>query len=298
MAIEEKTIAIGKRIKISKTQQQILLAVLGASLATGICAVLAVYFVKTIFFNAKVITAKDESIVSYEKTIKNVGICVDTNDDGRYNNDELKNCDPDAINAEDLPNTLRYNVMVNMANNTDLEEVGRNSLDECYGRDDKKVDFTALYNKAETDEQRMYYLYMTRMCSALRVIPDALPAQKNTEALMASLNQIFILSDWTPESLAPSDVVPNVQIEGLQVIPLSLIVEANSEKTLNVLDNIEKSIRTFEVSSATISWSGEDRLELRASANSYYTDSVSVQENTRTVYATEKAEQNAKGGKK
>ena len=295
---EEKTIAIGKRIKITKTQQHILLAVLGASLATGICAVLAVYLVKTISFNAKVIAAKDEAIVNYEKTIKNVGICVDTNGDGRYNNEELNKCDPNAINAEDLPNTLRYNVMVNMANNTDLEEVGRASLDECYGVDGKKVNFTNLYNRAETNEQRMYYLYMTRMCSALRVIPDALPAQRNTEALMASLNQIFLLSNWVPESLAPSDVVPKTKIEGLEVIPLSLIVEANSKTTLNVLDNIEKSIRTFEVSSATISWSGEDRLELRASANSFYTNSVTVQESTKVVYASEKAQQDAKGGKK
>lgn len=298
MVVEEKTIALGKRIKITKTQQQILLAVLGASLAVGICAVLAIYFVKTIFFNAKVITAKDEAIVNYEKTIKNVGICEDTNGDTRYNNEELNKCNPDAINAEDMPGTLRYNVMVNMANNTDLEEVGRDRLSECYGLGGKKTDFTKLYDEAKTDEQRLYYLYMTRMCSSLRVIPDALPSQRNTEALMASLNQIFLLSNWQPESLSPSDVVPNVKIEGLQVIPLSLIVETDSKTTLNVLDNIEKSIRTFEVNSATISWSGEDRLELRASANSYYTDNVSVQENTKTVYATEKAEKESKGGKR
>ena len=293
---EEKVIAIGKKIKISKTQQQMLLAVLGASLTVGVCAVLAIYFVKTIGFNTKVITAKDEAIASYEKTIKNVGICIDRNGDGRYNNDELNECDPNAINAEDLPNTLRYNVMVNMANNVDLEEVGRESLDECYGIDKKKINFTKLYNEAETEDQRLYYLYMTRMCSALRVIPDALPSQRNTEALMASLNQIFIVSDWQPESLAPSDMVPNVNIEGLEVIPLSLMVEADSEKTLNVLDNIEKSIRTFEVSSATISWSGENRLELRASANAYYTNSLAVQETTKTVYANEEAGKKAQGG--
>ena len=291
-----KVIAIGKRIKITKTQQHILLSVLAASLVVGVCMVLSVYFIKTIAFNAKVITAKDEAIVTYEKSIKNIGICQDVNGDGRYNNEELNNCDPNEIAAEDLPDTLRYNVLVQMANNTDLESVGRESQEECYDTSKKKIDFTKLYNKAETDDQRTYYLYMTRMCSALRVIPDALPAQQNTEALMASLNQIFLISDWVPESLSPSDTVPNVSIPGLEVIPLSLMVETNSEKTLEVLDNIEKSIRTFEIGSATISWSGADRLELRAAANSYYTNSLSVQEQTETVYANEEAAKKAAGG--
>lgn len=257
---------------------------------------LSIYFIKTIGFNAKVITAKDEAITSYEKSIKNIGVCVDVNNDGRYNDDELRNCDPNTIAAEELPGTLRYNVLVQMANNTDLESVGRDSQEKCYDTNGKKKDFTKLYNKAETDEDRTYYLYMTRMCSALRVIPDALPAQQNTEALMASLNQIFLISDWVPESLSPSDTVPSNSIPGIGVIPLSLMVEADNQTTLKVLDNIEKSIRTFEIGSATISWSGAERLELRASANSYYTESVSIQEQTETVYASEDAAKKAAGG--
>ena len=73
--------AVSKRIKISKTQQQTLLIALVTAVVVGICGVLAVYFGKYINFNKKVISAKDAAIVDYEKTIKNVGLCVDRDRD-------------------------------------------------------------------------------------------------------------------------------------------------------------------------------------------------------------------------
>ena len=41
-----KDIAFGKRIKISKAQQQVILAVLGASLVFGVCVVLTIFFIR------------------------------------------------------------------------------------------------------------------------------------------------------------------------------------------------------------------------------------------------------------
>ena len=61
-------------------------------------------------------------------------------------------------------------------------------------------------------------------------------------------------------------------------------MQANSATTFRVLNNIEKSIRTFNIESATIAWSGEN-LELRAQAAAYYTDEVGAGEVTKTVYA-------------
>ena len=284
--------AIEKRIKISKAQQQMLAAVLGASLVAGVCIVLSIYFIKYIMFNNKIIDAKEKSIANYEQTILNVGICKDKNNDGKLNEKELTECDPTSLDVESMTDTLRYNVLVEMAENQALESVSREALQGCYDTDGKKIDFYEQYQEAETDEQIETSLSMMRMCSALRAIPDALPAQKNEEALMASLNQIFLLSDWVPESLSPSGSVVNSAIPGLGTIPVSLVVETDSQTTLKVLSNIEKSIRAFDISTATIGWSGTDQLELRAQATAYYSEEVESTETNVMVYATDGAKKN------
>ncbi len=284
--------AFTKRLKISKTQQQTLLITIITAVILGVCIVLGIYFVKYIKFNGKIIKAKDEAIADYETTIKNVGLCKDTNNDGKFSEDELKKCNPDALDSSVLPGTLRYNVMVNMANNPDLESVARDSLSDCYDASGEKIDWQQKFDDTDNDEEQAKYLSMLKMCSALRVIPDALPAQANEEALMASLNQIFIISGWEPEALSPSgDVTSNN--EGISTIPISLSVQADTSTTMRVLDNIEKSIRTFELQTATISWSGDRFLTLESQGNAYYTEDSGVVEANQTVYATDAAKKKA-----
>lgn len=284
--------AFTKRLKISKTQQQTLLITIITAVILGVCIVLGIYFVKYIKFNGKIIKAKDEAIADYETTIKNVGLCKDTNNDGKFSEDELKKCNPDALDSSVLPGTLRYNVMVNMANNPDLESVARDSLSDCYDANGEKIDWQQKFDDTDNDEEQAKYLSMLKMCSALRVIPDALPAQANEEALMASLNQIFIISGWEPEALSPSgDVTSNN--EGISTIPISLSVQADTSTTMRVLDNIEKSIRTFELQTATISWSGDRFLTLESQGNAYYTEDSGVVEANQTVYATDAAKKKA-----
>ena len=131
--------AVSKRVKISKTQQQMLLISLFSATALSVLVVLMIFFGKYIAFNNKVISAKDGAIVAYEKTIKNVGLCKDTNNDGKFSAGELEKCNPDALDSASMPNTLRYNVMVNMANNADLESVARNSQANCYDADGNEL---------------------------------------------------------------------------------------------------------------------------------------------------------------
>ena len=284
--------AITKRLKISKTQQQTLLITIVTAVILGVCIVLGIYFVKYIKFNGKVIAAKDAAISDYEKTIKNVGLCKDTNNDGKFSVDELKKCNPDALDSSVLPGTLRYNVMVNMANNPDLESVARDSLSDCYDSEGEKIDWQQKFDDTDNDEEQAKYLSMLKMCSALRVIPDALPAQANEEALMASLNQIFIISGWEPEAISPSGDIKN-DTEGLSTIPISLSVQADTGTTMRVLNNIEKSIRTFELQTATISWSGDKFLTLESQGTAYYTEDSGVVEANQTVYATDAAKKKA-----
>ncbi len=284
--------AISKRIKISKTQQQTLLITIVTAVILGICLVLGIFFVKYIGFNGKVIAAKDAAIADYEKTIKNIGLCRDTNNDGKFSEDELKKCNPDSLDSAMLPGTLRYNVMVNMANNPDLESVARDSLSDCFDANGEKIDWQQKFDETENDEEQAKYLSMLKMCSALRVIPDALPAQANEEALMASLNQVFIISGWEPEAISPSGDIKN-DTAGLSTIPISLSVQADTATTMRVLDNIEKSIRTFELQTATISWSSDKFLALESQGTAYYTEDSGVVESNQTVYATDAAKKKA-----
>lgn len=284
--------AVEKRSKISKTQQQTLLIALVTAVVVGICGTLAVFFGKYIGFNKKVIVAKDSAISDYETTIKNVGLCTDKNRDGKFSLDEIKSCDPDALNSLDLTGTLRNNVLVNMAKNTDLESVARSNQKDCYDANGEMIDWQEKFDGTEDDEEQAKYFAMLKMCSALRVVPDALPAQENEEALMSSLNQVFILSNWEPESISPSGNSAEGD-DGISTIPISLVVETTADKTMTVLENIEKSIRTFNLKAANISWSANDFLTIKSEGVAYYTEDAGVIEEVETVYASDAAKKKA-----
>ena len=284
--LEEQGPAVSKRKKISKSQQEITLFALLTSLIFGVCLVLTIYCIKNIKFNGKVIEAEDQSISNYSKTLINVGVCQDKDKNGTFTTEELENCQPNSLTAESLRGTLRYNVLVGLLDNEDLESVAREAQVYCYDRDTGlKIDYKKEYEAQTDSNRRGYYLDMMKACSALRAIPDALPAQQNVEALLASLNQIFNLSNWTPNSLSPNDTASASSIKGVLAIPVSLSVEADDATTLTVLSNIERSIRTFEMSRATISWSGTDTLTLRAQAAAFYTDEEDLAEKSTTIYA-------------
>lgn len=277
-----------KRVKISKAQQLTMVEVLGASLILGTCLVLSIFLVKYIKFNTKIIAAKNEAISNYDQTIRNVGICADTDGNGRLNDKELEACKPNSVELSSVTNSLRYNVFETMAQNENLESVARKRSEEfvklCYDEDGERYDFKKLAAQAETDLERHRYLQSLKACSALRVIPDALPAKKNTEALMASLNEIFIESEWEPESLAPRDDRVTSNIAGVEIVPVSLRYQGSDAKVLSVLYNIEKSIREFDITVATVEWNNVG-LSLNAQANAYYLADIMTLEGETTVKA-------------
>ena len=284
--------AITKRLKISKAQQTMLLAVGAAAVMLGVAVVLAVYFIKYISFNSRVISAKDEAIVGYSKAIKDSGACTKPRDGKTYTDDELRKCSPNDLDTDKVPGSLKYKVLVDEASNVGLESVARNSLSVCKdpstGNQYTYKDLLDKYQNAESSSDRGYYLSAIKICSALRVVPDALPMQKNEEALLASLNQIFIVSDWMPESLSPSSSSTPSNETGLLTIPVNLSIEASNDKTLTVINNIERSIREFSITSATIEWSGDTQLNVNAKANAYYVSGADELETTKTIKATDK----------
>lgn len=285
--------ASGKRLRISKAQQYTMLEVLGASLVLGTCMVISLFLFKYIKFNTEIITQKGAAINDYDASIRNIGICKDTDKNGRLNGKELDDCDPGAVSLNDVQGSLRYNVIDTMAQNEDLETVARKREEDCYDADGKKIDFYKLYEETNDDLEKQQYLQLTKICSALRVIPDALPAQRNTEALMASVNQIFILSNWEPETLSPRDDIVMTTIAGVGVIPTTLRIEGSDGVTMTTLNNLERSIRDFDVTSAVFEWTNSG-ISMQASANAYYLNQENELETTRTVYASEKARKEAR----
>lgn len=275
----------GKRLKISKAQGNMFGAVAGAAVALGMCLVLGVYFLKYIRFNSAVLSAKNEALKSYSTAIKELGVCRSSKKD-IYTSEELAICDPNETRVSEVPNSLRYNVMVTMAQNSALESVGRNGLTVCVDSSTgEKMSYKELFNRYENatnEDDRAMYLEIFGMCSALRAIPDALPSAKNELALMASLDKIFKMSEWEPDSIAPGgDAISG--LEGLGAISVNLSVHTTNTTTVRVLRNIEKSIREFSINSATIEWSGNDQLSVVANGVAYYTEEAGLNEGIMTV---------------
>lgn len=282
-----KGVAIGKRIKIDKAKQNMLLAVAGASFILGISLVFAVYFLRYIRFNTTVISEKDKAIQGYSDAIRDIGIC--RRPSGRvYNSSELSGCDPNdpnTLNSVDA-STLRSAVITGVSQNEALESVGRTGLSVCYDTSTgKRLSFDSLlerYRYATTDAAKENYLNMLGMCSALRVIPDALPSTANPLALGASLNKIFQISRYEPEGITPGDVDES-DLPGIGAIGVNLQVESNAETTMKVLSNLEKSIREINIYSARIEQMN-NALRLEASARAYYTEPAEISENIETVF--------------
>lgn len=285
-----REIAIGKRAKISKAQQYTLLAVLSTGLFVGVALSLITHYSNQISFNANVIAEEDQAIATYSKTIKNIGVCKSPSGDV-YTDEELKNCNANNINVSSIPNTLRYNVLINMAQNEDLYSVPKDNITNCTNASTGKAytydEMMEIYDKASTsnnDEKLIAASELIQSCSALRVIPDALPAFKNEEALLSSLNKIFIISGWEPESLSPTGTSSVASFgNNLNVFSVRLSIDASAADTRNVLSNIERSIREFNIERATIEWSGDNSITLQAQASAYYMTPSILSETTKTI---------------
>ena len=267
-----KEIAIGKRATISQAEQYILLAILGAAMFLGVAISLVVHFSDKISYNSNVIAEEEKAIAAYSSAIANIGVCPKPKDkNGIYTDAELKSCNPDDVDVSSVPGTLRANILENMAANSALNSVpNENNKPECIS-DETYKELNAMYNEAKTKEELTKATNLIQSCSALRIIPDALPAYKNEEALLSSLNKIFILSDWEPESLTPTGETSTSLINSnLNAFSVRLSIEANSSTVMTVLNNIEHSIREFNIERATIEWSGNDALTFNAQATAFY----------------------------
>lgn len=264
----------GKRLKISKAQEYMILAVLGAAIFLGSAIAVVINSINKISFSASVIVAEDQSIVSFSDTIKNIGICPKPSGQV-YNDDELKKCTPNNVTVSSVPNTLRSNILENIASNKALASVPNTSNESCVNpTTNKNYTYKELeenYNQAESEDAKVAAVGLIKSCSALRVIPDALPAFKNEEALLASIDKVFRDSGTEPESLSPNDETDIAPFGiNLYTMDISLSIEAGTNIIHQLLNNLEYSIRDFNIRTATITWSSDNTIELKGAATAYY----------------------------
>lgn len=275
-----KEIALGKRAKISQAQQHMILAVFGASIFLGAAIAVVMNSATKVSFNAKVIEAEDKSITAFSNTIKNIGICKKPSG-SVYSDEELRKCDPNSTDTSDVPGTLRSNILESLASNSALNATPKGDIASCINPDTEK-DYTykeleKIYKDAITDEQLSVATNLIKTCSALRIIPDALPATQNQEALLSSVNKIFLDSGIEPETLAPSD--DDEGGEGgiasfgtnLYVLGVTLSLDQVDVGTLSkIFTNAERSIRDFDFKTVTLEWQSSGTVEFSSRATAYY----------------------------
>lgn len=285
-----KEVAFGKRAKITQAQKYMFMAVFSAAAIFGGTMAAISHFVQQIDFNKEIIMAEDQSIVSYSNAIRTTGVCRKPQGD-TYSNEELERCNPNSIEVSQIPNTLRANILDNLAGNASLNSVPKEGSSLCVNPDTARnytyEELDKLLDTATSGGDENQITAATRLmksCSALRIIPDALPAFRNEEALLASLNKIFLEAGLQPESLSPGgSMYDNTLNKGLNALSVNLSVEANASTTMAVLRNVERSIREFNIIRATIEWSGEDTLTLQANATAYYMDESTIAEHKKVI---------------
>jgi hypothetical protein len=257
-----KGVAFGKWAKIDKAQRNMFLAVCAASVLLGVTVVGVVYFSKVIVFNGTLISEKDKIIKDYksiQESLKNISNQVD-----------------------------------DLRNDEKLEVVSRKRANDCL----------SLSNLLSAEEEKIDDIELARVCTALRVIPDAIPSKENVEATLASLNQLLLWSDGAIriEGLSGADVENSSSSDSssdsstgssLQSIGASLSLNDTAARVHKALDTIEKSIRNYDIASASISFSGDstdsDTIELSATFRAYYSNSVNIEKKTKTVCADKKS---------
>lgn len=278
-----------KKAKISKAQQYMFFAVLGASMVAGISFVVSMFLLRYINFNMRVISGKDEAIAAYSKAIEETGACKKPTG-SIYTMAELEKCDPNNVEASQVEGSLRAKILNGMTGNADLESVARETVvSVCYNsKTGKPYTYKTLQKEYQNASNkgdrnlREYYLGLIKMCSSLRVIPDALPSVSNETAMMSSVGQIFRVSGTQQDSLSSNASGGISSVPGLNVMTLGLEITEEINQTKKVLSDFEKSIRNFDINSATIQWN-DDKLTVGAQMSAYYMDQASVVEKTVTI---------------
>ena len=157
--------------------------------------------------------------------------------------------------------------------------------------------------RTEGFEYGLSNINTARTCSALRVIPDALPSSLNQEATTSSLNYLLNESGAAIEGIsfknyadlvfAPvTDSLGNVDTANTitaQVSELGITVKDTSKSIRRMLDVVESSIRNYDVFSLNMKYGEGGDIELTGSYTSYYSAPKTIELKTKQVCANVKS---------
>ncbi len=198
------------------------------------------------------------------------------------------------------------NQVNDLRNNENLEVVSRTRAADCM----------TLTSKLDEEADKISDIELARVCTSLRVIPDAIPSKSNIEATLASLNQLLLWSDGSIkiEGLSGADVEGASLLDEngspvnttLSAIGASLSIDDTTARVHHALDTIENSIRNYDIASASITFSGDstnsDSIELHSTFRAYYSSTVNIEKQSKKVCADDKSDKctgrNSSGKKK
>jgi hypothetical protein len=264
-----------KRIKITKAQRTMFIFVCGASLILGVTAVLVIYFGKTIAFQNKLIKQKEIVVSALEADQKSL---------------EGMSAQIDELSSSEY-----------------LESVAtdRDSEYNCEGYTGINTTFES--KTAEEAEK-------VRRCSSLRVINDAMPSTTKTISVddvdSTTRVQIALIvekagidnyeSDDNGVSLEDasyqSSDTDSALIEPYSTFDLEMNMNGNLGTLKSFLSVVDKSIRNFDLRSATLTIK-DGGVEFKGKYSAYYTNPVNLQVMKRTVCADEESDEcKAAGG--
>jgi hypothetical protein len=158
-----------------------------------------------------------------------------------------------------------------------------------------------------TESESIKDIEVARTCTALRVIPDAMPSSPNSEATLASMNQLLLWSNNGDgveiDGISGSDAMNlSSSVEGSTMTGIGVSLSLNDEATKikGALNTIENSIRNYDIASANIKWSGDgydddgvyhpSKIEMSASFNAYYSNPVSIMKQSKKICADDTSE--------
>ena len=262
-----KGVALAKRAKIDSAQRNMFVAVALASIILGVTIVGSIYLVRLFVFNNNVSAVKDEVIDEYKKAQSSL--------------------------------TELTGKVSELAKNERLEVVARSRSRYCENN--------AAMEEADGETSfAVQNIELARTCSSLRVIPDALPAVVNLDSSRASMIVLLDSSNdgngVEAESVTGGMTVINGAMLGVTNVGglmTSISLRDDATRVRDAMDTIESSIRNYDITSATITWSG-DLIELKATYTSYYSGTADIQKSTKIICADDENDKckKAKAGAK
>jgi len=123
-------------------------------------------------------------------------------------------------------------------------------------------------------------------CSALRVVADSIPMESasTVSALGASLSELLKMNEpLTQRDASSVGRGKNTIMYGVNAVDATFSVTGSVYGVNSLLQIMERSVRPFNLSNASLEWRRDGRMVLSTRASSFYVTPTTVEKKTKTV---------------